>query len=78
VIGWLRVRVKLWLRRVMLFDSFCKHCGRRVHDFIVPDDVWLKVQPSIRVGHVLCYDCFCEACLKVGLPGVGRLEREQS
>ncbi len=77
MIGWLRVRVKLILRRFVLLDSFCKHCGRRVHDFAAPDDVWLKVQPSIRLGNVLCYDCFCEACLKVGLPGVWRLKHEQ-
>lgn len=72
---WLRVRVKLLLRRHALLDSFCKHCGRQVHDFVVPDSVWLQVARRIRVGNVLCYDCFCEACVKVGLPGVWVLER---
>jgi len=71
---WFRVHVKLFLRRFVLLNSFCKHCGRRVHDFLVSDDVWRRIEPSIRVGNVLCYDCFCETCVNAGLPSVWRLE----
>jgi len=74
MIGWFQVRVKLIVQRLMLLDSFCKCCGRKVHDFAAPDDVWLKVATRIRVGNVLCYDCFCETALRLGLPGVWRLE----
>jgi hypothetical protein len=66
--------MKLLLRRFMLLDSFCKHCGRRVHDFLVSDVVWQQVEPYIHSGHVLCYDCFCDVCAKAGLPTVWLLE----
>jgi len=69
----LRLYLKLLLRRFMLLDAFCKHCGRTVHDFRAPDAVWLKVALSIRHGNVLCYDCFCEACIAAGLPGTWTL-----
>lgn len=72
-IYWLRVRLKLLRRRFMLIPSFCKHCGRDVHDFSAPDDVWRQVEPHIQRGHVLCYDCFCEVCHSEGLPRVWRL-----
>jgi len=61
-----RVRWKLWLRRRRPVASFCKHCGRDVHDYRAPDDVWEKVEPRIRHGYTLCYDCFCEECGKIG------------
>ena len=53
--------------------SFCKECGRQVHDFSAPNDVWLKIDPLIKYGHVLCYDCFCEKCKEVGLPTVWKI-----
>lgn len=67
------VLYKLVLRRFALINSFCRHCGRTVHDFSVPDDVWEQVAPHIKHGHTLCYDCFCEACAKRDLPSVWRL-----
>lgn len=71
MIYWLRVRWKLLLRRFILLDAFCKHCGRTVHDFQAPDAMWDRL--TIRNGNVLCYDCFCEACQVAGLPTVWRL-----
>ena len=68
-----RLLWKLWLRRHRCIDSFCKVCGRTVHDFIAPDEVWAQVQPHIKRGNVLCYDCFCDLCAKLGLPSVWRL-----
>ena len=65
--------LKLFLRKFFSLDSFCKHCGRKVHDFIVEDSVWEQVEPHIKFGHILCYDCFCEVCKKIGLPAVWRL-----
>jgi hypothetical protein len=58
----------------MLINSFCKNCGRDVHDYIVPDEVWAKVRPTIKNGNVLCYDCFCDKCAAHGLPAVWRLD----
>lgn len=74
MVSWILVHLKLILCRFMCIDSFCKDCGRTVHDFIVPDDIWSIVAPTIRNGRVLCYDCFCEHCNALGLPGVYRLE----
>ena len=70
----IRLHMKLALARFFLLDSFCKYCGRTVHDFIVPDDIWAKVRPLIQYGDVLCYDCFCEKCGMLGLPTVWQLE----
>ncbi len=70
----MRLWFKLILRRLALLDSFCKHCGRKVHDFAVPDDVWSQVEPHIKHGKTLCYDCFCEQCTALGLPSVWCLE----
>jgi len=72
---YLRVFFKLLLRRFMPIASFCKRCGRSVHDFSVPDNIWEQVDKEIRFGHILCYGCFCEICGKLGLPSVWRLER---
>jgi hypothetical protein len=55
-------------------DSFCKSCGRDIHDFSVSDDVWGKIEPYIKHGNVLCYDCFCDYCGKRGLPTVWELK----
>ena len=65
-----RVLCKLFLRRVRPIPSFCKHCGRDVHDFIAPDEVWEQVEPHIRHGYTLCYECFCDLCEQLGLPSV--------
>jgi hypothetical protein len=70
---WLRVELKRLRSRFQLVDSFCKHCGRDVHDFHAPDHVWEQVDPYIRRGHVLCYDCFAEVCGRLGLPTVWEL-----
>ena len=69
--------LKLFKARVLNFPtaSFCKNCGRDVHDFITTDEIWDQVDPHIRFGHVLCYDCFCEICHKIGLPPVWKLEK---
>ncbi len=76
VFNWLRVRWKLWLRKRRPIPSFCKHCGRDVHDFHVPDDVWKVIEPYIRDGYTLCYDCFCESCIELGLPATWFLSAE--
>ncbi len=55
-------------------ESFCKNCGRTVHDFSAPNYIWDQVQPHIKYGHVLCYDCFCEICYKLKLPCVWNLK----
>jgi hypothetical protein len=70
----LRVALKMVLRKFRLIPSFCRHCGRNVHDFVAPSEVWEKVDPHIKHGHTLCYDCFCEVCTKLGMPNVWRLE----
>jgi hypothetical protein len=67
VVYWLRVQWKLWLRKHRLVESFCKNCGRDVHDFHAPLSVWEKIH-YIRHGNVLCFDCFCDACQQVGIP----------
>ena len=57
-------------------DSFCKNCGRYIHDFSAPDTIWKKVEHYIpNNGNTLCYDCFCEICQKIGLPTVWRIEK---
>ena len=66
---------KLFLRKFIPISSFCKECGREVHDFSVSDEIWKKVDPLIKYGHVLCYDCFCEKCKEVGLPSVWELKK---
>ena len=55
-------------------DSFCKGCGRDVHDFQAPEDAWAAVEPLVKHGSVLCYDCFCDLCKRVDYPTVWRLE----
>jgi len=69
-----RIYFKLLLRRFFLIPSFCRHCGRDVHDFTAPNEVWLKVEPHIKRGHTLCYACFCELCAEYGLPVVWELK----
>jgi len=72
-----RVYLKL-LRRLFSpnYPSFCKICGRDVHDFIAPDDVWSKVEKRIKLGTVVCYDCFCSLCIKEGLPAYWYLSKD--
>lgn len=69
---WLRVSLKLFRARVLNLPtaSFCKQCGRDVHDFVAPDEAWERVDQHIRRGHTLCYDCFCAVCSRIGLPAV--------
>ncbi len=72
----LRIQYKLLKRRYSTsVASFCKRCGRDIHDFAVDDKVWKKVEKHIKYGYTLCYDCFCELCLKEDLPSVWKLER---
>jgi len=64
-----RIYFKYFKSRVLHLDtdSFCKHCGRDVHDFMAPDEVWEKVESHTKAD-VLCYDCFCDVCHEIGLP----------
>lgn len=73
--GWLRLRLKFAKRALPLIGiaSFCRRCGRTVHDFDAPDEVWEAVRVHIKQGNTLCYDCFCELCARNGLPTVWRL-----
>jgi hypothetical protein len=65
------VAAKLAASRERSIPSFCKACGRDVHDFLAPDAEWAAVAPMIpHAGEgapVLCYDCFCERLEAVGL-----------
>jgi hypothetical protein len=70
----MRIKWKRFLANRRLVPSFCKMCGRDVHDYIAPDDVWRKVEPEIKSGDVLCYDCFCEVCKNIGQPTVWMLK----
>lgn len=72
----IRVLFKLLKRTLMPTVSFCKCCGRDVHDFSAPDDIWKEVDSRIKFGHVLCYDCFCEVCGELGFPTVWKLVRK--
>ena len=72
----IRILYKCFKVKHFSTNSFCKECGRDVHDFIVDDEVWNKVDALIRYGHVLCYDCFCEKCRLLDLPVVWRLKNE--
>lgn len=70
---WLRIKYKLTKRRFMLINSFCKHCGRDVHDFVADDEIWAKVEPLIKDGYILCYDCFVEKCKDARIQEVWKL-----
>ena len=70
---YLRVSYKLFKRRYFSINSFCKECGRDVHDFSVDNEVWEKVDKTIKRGHVLCYDCFCKKCDQLNLPTIWKL-----
>jgi hypothetical protein len=75
IFWFLRVTLKLFRCRVLNrpTNSFCKICGRGVHDFVAPEEIWALVEGKIRWGHTLCYDHFCEICGELGLPSVWRL-----
>lgn len=60
IVAWKRA-----LSRVRLVPSFCKMCGRDVHDFDAPPDAWAAAVGDL--GTVRCYDCFAEACSRVGI-----------
>jgi len=65
----LRVLVKTLLRDHLAMgaiSSYCRDCGRNVHDFDAPDWAWQQVWGDS--GGVLCYDCFSERCHKLGIP----------
>jgi NMD protein affecting ribosome stability and mRNA decay len=70
----LRVLYKLLKRKCFVTNSFCKECGRDVHDFSVSDEIWKSIDKTIKYGHVLCYDCFCEKCKVLNLPTVWELK----
>ncbi len=72
----LLVLYKLYTRKIFKIcgPSYCKNCGRNIHDFSTSDEIWEKIEPYIKYGHVLCYDCFCEICSNIGLPSVWKLE----
>jgi len=69
-----KVFIKLILRKFFIVPSFCKICGRDVHDFIAPDKIWGQIEPHIKYGNVVCYDCFCEICKKEGLKSVWEIK----
>ncbi len=46
-----------WLKLGNIF-SYCQKCGRRVHDFKIPNKIWMKVTEDKT--KIYCYDCFCE------------------
>lgn len=66
----IRILLKLLIRRFFLLPSFCKRCGRTVHDFSAPEEIWRVIEKDIKHGSVLCYDCFCELCAINDLPCV--------
>jgi len=70
----IRLYYKLIKRKFMVVNTFCKECGRDVHDFKAPDWVWNEIEKGIRYGNVLCYDCFCRKCEEKGLPSVWQLK----
>jgi hypothetical protein len=72
---YLRVKYKLIKQKFFLIPSFCKECGRDVHDFITDDDIWSKIKPLIKNGNVLCYDCFCEKCELIGILPIWHLKQ---
>jgi hypothetical protein len=55
----LRVWFKLLLSKIFFIPSFCKRCGRWVHDYLFPDRIWNALVPEKYKKRVLCYDCFC-------------------
>lgn len=58
---WLRIQLKLFLRKYLLLYMFCKNCGRRVtdrYDFQCSDEIWKIVEPRIKYGYILCSPCF--------------------
>lgn len=71
----IRLFIKLFLKKHFDLNSFCKKCGRTVHDFDAPNDVWKKIEPFIKHGNVLCYDYFCEMCKQNNLPSVWKLNK---
>jgi len=72
LLNYFRIIYKLFLLLVLQRDveSFCKVCGRTVHDYSVDDEVWGKIRKHIKYGNTLCYDCFCEECGKEAMPMV--------
>jgi len=64
---------KRFLKRFKAIDSTCDKCGRKIHDFIVDDEIWDEVIGTENI--VLCYDCFCEECEKKGVFPVWKLEK---
>lgn len=66
----IRLLLKLLARRFFRLSSFCKRCGKTVHDFSAPEEIWRVIEKDIKHGHVLCYDCFCELCAVNNLPCV--------
>ena len=63
------VYIKLFLRRFLDINSFCKQCGRQVRDYDAPDKLWkYYIEPAIKKGDTLCYNCFCDYCRnKIGI-----------
>jgi len=70
----LLVLLKLLLKRFKCLHSFCKVCGRDVHDFVVEDELWALIESDIKYGNVLCYDCFNELMNKKGIWITWKLE----
>ena len=41
---------KRFLSRWRCLPSYCKICGRTIHDFSAPDATWEKVEPHINTA----------------------------
>jgi len=67
----LRIRFKYMALGFSLpVESFCKHCGCKVRDFNVNDEIWARVEIAIPKGNTLCFECFCKAAKEVGIEGI--------
>lgn len=67
--------LKFIAREFYSIDSFCRICGKDIHDFNVSDDLWRKVSYKHNHGGLMCYDCFCEKSSEMDLPCCWKLEK---
>lgn len=60
MINFIRLHLKLFLKKYFLLNQFCKKCGKsNEYDFSVSDEEWVKL-PEKYHNHVLCFNCFIE------------------
>jgi len=65
--GKLLVLIKSIIKKKFLIFAYCRNCGRRVHDYFVPDEIWKEVTGIKDGSGIYCYDCFCKMADKKGL-----------